>query len=570
MKLLQSRFRSLPLTFSSSLAKRSILPLSRRTMATKITLPRTPLFEAISKQPTEKTAIIHSASGKRFTYGSLLGDIASTRSKILANAGTDDLKEQRIALLVENGYEYVVSLLSIFASGGIAVPLCTAHPAAEMRYVLGDSAPSALISTPKFLSRSTEILDNDVSKLLQLPELPPSDSKSQDITIELQQNDWASTKRGALIVYTSGTTNLPKGVVSTHSSLFAQANCLIDAWKMSPEDYLLHVLPLHHVHGIVNATLAPLMSGGTIEYLFPFTPASVWTRLCSGVTDIEGHKKEKISLFMAVPTIYNRLISSLPSQPKEIQDSAATAISCLRLAISGSAALPGSIRDNWRQLAGTEQGGGKMLERYGMTEIGMALSNTLEKRVNNAVGWPLPGVEARLADPETGALITEADVSGEIQIRGPTVFREYWNKPEATAKEFVDGWFRTGDVATKDGEGCYFIHGRTSVDIIKSGGEKVSALEVERELLELPQVAETAVIAVPDPDWGQRVAAVVVLTAKGQEEGWGLKEMREVMKTKLAGYKVPTVMRVVEKIERNQMGKINKKTLVKSVFADML
>lgn len=453
----------------------------------------------------------------------------------------------------------------MLASGGIAVPLCTAHPAKEQQYVLGDSTPSALIATSKFWSRAEEIADAGKSpRLLHLDEVSPQAEivGPKEVQVELKQTGWSEAKRGALIIYTSGTTGLPKGVVSTHSSLAAQASSLITAWEMTPTDHLLHVLPLHHVHGIANATLAPLMSGGTIEYLFPFSPSTVWSRLVSGVARAhDPRKRETISLFMAVPTIYNRLISSIPFQPLEIQTSAAAAIRGLRLAISGSAALPGSIRDHWRDLAGTTLGGGSMLERYGMTEIGMALSNRPDRRVDNAVGWPLPGVEVRLADIESGAVITEPNVSGEIQIRGPTVFREYWNKPEATAREFVDGgWFVTGDVATRDADGCYYIHGRRSVDIIKSGGEKVSALEVERELLELPQVAEAAVVAIPDSDWGQRVAAVVVLTEQGGKENWALKDMRNEMKKRVAGYKVPTVLKTVKEIKRNQMGKSEQST----------
>lgn len=449
----------------------------------------------------------------------------------------------------------------MLASGGIAVPLCTAHPAKEQQYALDDSAPSALIATSKFRSRAEEIRNaGGKPRLLHLDELPPQAKavvEPKEVRVELKETGWAETKRGALILYTSGTTNLPKGVVSTHSSLAAQASSLITAWEMTAADHLLHILPLHHVHGIVNATLAPLMSGGTIEYLFPFSPSTVWSRLIAGVARAhDPRKRETISLFMAVPTIYNRLLSSLPLQPLEVQTSAAAAIRGLRLAISGSAALPGSIRDGWHDLAGTALGGGTMLERYGMTEIGMALSNRPDSRIDNAVGWPLPGVEVRLVDIESAAVITKPNVPGEIQIRGPTVFREYWNKPEATAKEFVDGgWFVTGDVAARDADGCYYIHGRRSVDIIKSGGEKVSALEVERELLELPQVAEAAVMALPDNDWGQRVAAVVVLTERGKKENWALGDMRNEMKRRIAAYKVPTVIKAVKEIKRNQMGK---------------
>lgn len=438
-----------------------------------------------------------------------------------------------------------MNLLGIFASGGIAVPLCTGHPAKEMRYVLGDSTPTQLLASAKFTARAEEILDGDVGRLVRVEELPPGTAA---VDVSLVDNDWVQTNRGALIIYTSGTTNLPKGVVSTHASLAAQAGSLITAWDMSPADHLLHVLPLHHVHGVVNGTLAPLMSGGTVEYLFPFTAPNVWTRLVSQTHD-------PITLFMAVPTIYSRLITTLPTLSSPIQSLAPTAVRRLRLAISGSAALPSSIRSAWRSIAGSPIGGGTMLERYGMSEIGMALSNRLDERVDNAVGWPLPGVEARLVN-EDGSLITAPHTPGEIQIRGATVFREYWGKPAATAAEFTpDRWFRTGDVAAVDEDGCYFIHGRRSVDIIKSGGEKVSALEVERELLELEQVAEAAVVGVEDEDWGQRVAAVVVLSEAAKTEGWKLEDMRKVMKGRVAAHKVPSVMKVVDVIERNQMGK---------------
>jgi malonyl-CoA/methylmalonyl-CoA synthetase len=453
-----------------------------------------------------------------------------------------------------------VSLLSIFASGGIAVPLCTSHPANEMRYVLEDSTPSILIATSKFRSKAEEILDNDASRMLRLEDFPPSAIAPVKVEVELLGNDWKDTNRGALTIYTSGTTNLPKGVVATHKSLGAQSSSLIAAWKMSQEDHLLHVLPLHHVHGILNATLMPLMAGSTIEFLFPFSPSSVWTRLVNGVARAHDPKKrEMITVFTAVPTVYNRLILSLPQQPLEVQQAAQSAIKHLRLAMSGSAALPGSIRDNWRVLAGTAEGGGTILERYGMTEVGMALSNRLSisQRIENGVGWPLPGVEARLVDIETGQEIMTPQKEGEIQLRGDTVFREYWNKPDATAMEFVKdgGWFKTGDVATRDADGCYFIQGRRSVDIIKSGGEKISALEVERELLKLPQVVETTVVGIPDDDWGQRVAAIVVINEQAKKEKWGLDAMRLEMKKSLASYKVPTVLRMVDEIPRNQMGK---------------
>lgn len=299
------------------------------------------------------------------------------------------------------------------------------------------------------------------------------------------------------------------------SVLTAQAKSLIEAWKYNPEDHLLHVLPLHHIHGTVNALITPLIAGSTIEFLFPFNANAVWERLAAPFIPQEsGQKitKDKITFLTVVPTIYNRLLASHPHLPSSTQEASRKAISpeFMRLNISGSAALPTPTKDAWTKLSN----GNVLLERYGMTEVGMALSCGLDyrDRVDGSVGWPLPSVEARLVDTENHEVIPVGEEigkngkekEGEIQLRGPTVFKEYWRNGEATSEEFVEGddakgrWFKTGDVATRrhiDGAGqsseqwakgpMYFIRGRKSVDIIKTGGEKVSALEIERELLSL-------------------------------------------------------------------------------------
>ncbi|KAH0610228.1 uncharacterized protein H6S33_011755 [Morchella sextelata] len=548
----------------------------------KLTLPRLPIFEALASHPKDDTAVVHSASGRSFSYGNLLADTALYKEQLLKLTGSEkqqNLEEKRVAMLVENGYDYVVSMLGIFASGGIAVPLCTSHPTNEMRYVVTNSTPSLLVTSTKFQKQCEAIFDSSSSSStdhvcsIDCPHKRLPHEGTDVPPVELTDNA-GLVDRGALIIYTSGTTNLPKGVVSTHKALAAQSSCIIQEWMMH-KDHLLHVLPLHHIHGVVNGTLAPLFSGGTIEYMFPFNAAGVWERFAAGVSVDAKVKKPGVSLFMAVPTVYNRLLSAFSGLPEDTKEKGREAVGKLRLAISGSAALPGSIKDQWRALAGTELGGGTILERYGMTEIGMALSQklALDCRMSNSVGWPLPGVEARLVDIESGSIIQDTEKEGEIQIRGDTVFREYWGKPEATAKEFVEDeagrkWFKTGDIAIRDNRGAYFIRGRASVDIIKSGGEKISALEVERELLELPQVKEAAVVALSDAVWGQKVAAVVVLTPKGKEEKFGRKEMRESLKKNLARYKVPSIMKVVDEIRRNQMGKINKKILVKEIFSE--
>lgn len=297
--------------------------------------------------------------------------------------------------------------------------------------------------------------------------------------------------------------------------LTAQVQSLIKAWEYSPKDYLLHVLPLHHVHGTVNALLAPLFAGSTIEFLFPFNVTAVWERLATPFLPDDQQKsvsKAKITFLTVVPTIYNRLLSSYDSLSAHVSEAAKKALSpsALRLNISGSAPLPTPTKAAWEKLTG----GNVLLERYGMTEVGMALSCGLDfkDRVDGSVGWPLPLVEVRLVNTETKEVIEIGaeqgkdgnDIEGEIQLRGPTIFREYWGNPKATSEEFVaatDGkgpWFKTGDIAVrKCVQGAaesnqewargpmYFIRGRKSVDIFKTGGEKVSALEIERELLSL-------------------------------------------------------------------------------------
>lgn len=372
------------------------------------------------------------------------------------------------------------------------------------------------------------------------------------------------------------------------SNINFQARSLVEAWEYSPSDYLLHVLPLHHIHGTVNALLTPLYAGCTIEFTFPFNPDYVWKRLASPFLSRPSSIADKpITFFTAVPTIYNRLLRSYHLLDEEIREAGQKAISPenMRLNISGSAALPVPVKAAWSALSN----GNILLERYGMTEVGMALSGglALVDRVDGSVGWPLPHVEVRLVDLDTGKVIPsdEGDATndlpqeGEIQLRGPTVFPEYWQNPEATQEGFVESgdgkgnWFKTGDVAFRklvDGAGtglqpwakgpAYFIRGRSSIDIIKTGGEKVSALEIERELLSLPQVAEAAVFGVDSDQWGQKVAAVIVLTPAGETGGrggkaWGIMDMRRALKDRLVNYKIPQELKVVDRIPRNAMGK---------------
>jgi malonyl-CoA/methylmalonyl-CoA synthetase len=305
----------------------------------------------------------------------------------------------------------------------------------------------------------------------------------------------------------------------------------------------LCTLPLHHVHGIVNALLTALWSGAQCDVLPAFDAGEVWRRIAS----------DELTLFMAVPTIYLRLIQAYDQAEPAEQAAWSKRASALRLMVSGSAALPVPTLERWREITGHT-----LLERYGMTEIGMALSNTLADRRPGHVGRPMPGVDVRLVD-ESGAIVPAGE-QGEIHVRGDSVFREYWRRPDATRDAFVDGWFRTGDVAVDD-NGSYRILGRASVDIIKSGGEKISALEVEDVLREHPHIVDCAVVGVADDEWGERVCAVVVAPSS---EVVG--DLRAWAKERIAAYKVPRQFVVVDELPRNAMGKVVKPELA-SLFS---
>jgi malonyl-CoA/methylmalonyl-CoA synthetase len=345
------------------------------------------------------------------------------------------------------------------------------------------------------------------------------------------------------MLYTSGTTSRPKGVALTHGNLAAQVQCLTQAWRWQPDDRALHVLPLNHTHGVINVLACALWNHATCEFAGPFDAVRVWQRLASG----------DITVFMAVPTIYSRLIAAWREAPPDLQAAWSAGAARLRLFVSGSAALPVSVLEEWRAITGHT-----LLERYGMTEIGMALSNPLAgERRPGYVGSPLPGVEVRLVN-DAGEDVPDG-VPGELLVRGPGVFREYWARPEATAAAFADGgWFRTGDLASRE-DGAYRILGRRSVDIIKTGGEKVSALEIEAVLREHPDIADCAVVGLPDEEWGECVAAVFAL--RGQAT-LTLPRLRDWARGRLSGPKLPRRLLTVPALPRNAMGKVVKPQLI--------
>jgi malonyl-CoA/methylmalonyl-CoA synthetase len=483
-----------------------------------------------------RTAIVDDRGAH--TYGEVLATAGRVAAGLLAGVPTDghaaaeaaDLRGARVAFMAPTGLPYVAALWGTWRAGGVAVPLGLSHPVPELEFVLDDAAAAIVLAHPDFEGTLRPLAAARGIRFGRLDAMEVNEGRSLP-TI--------GPDRRAMILYTSGTTSQPKGVVLTHENLAAQIESLVEAWEWAAEDRILHVLPLHHTHGIVNALLCPLWCGATCEMMPRFDAETVWRRWIAG----------GITLFMAVPTIYVRLISAWEAAAPEDRARMSRAAAALRVMISGSAALPVQVFHRWGEISGQA-----LLERYGMTEIGMGLSNPLRgERRPGTVGKPMPGVSVQIVD-ESGARIEAEATPGELQVAGPSVFREYWNRPEATAVAFADGWFRTGDQTVVE-DGYFRLLGRTSVDILKTGGYKVSALEIEEALRTHPAIAECAVVGAPDPEWGERVCAAVVPAAGGS---LSLEELRRWARGRLAPYKVPTRLRLVEDLPRNPMGKVTK------------
>ena len=473
----------------------------------------------------ECTAVVDSQGS--FTYNDLLDASARVATALLA--GRSDLEEERVAFLAAPGLAWVAIQWGIWRAGGVAVPLPLNSTKSELEYFIDDTGASTLVFdaqaepllAPIAASRGIRALSCDQVLASQSTELP-------DVAPE----------RRAMILYTSGTTSRPKGVVTTHANISAQIMSLVEAWEWSADDRILLCLPLHHVHGIINVVSCALWSGAICEMMPRFDLDGVWKRIAAG----------ELTLFMAVPTIYVKLIAARDATSPERRAALSQACARLRLMVSGSAALPVSTLERWRGISGHT-----LLERYGMTEIGMALSNPLRgNRVPGSVGKPLPSVEVQLVG-EKGEPVVQG-TPGEIEVRGPSVFAEYWGKPDATRDAFRDGWFRTGDTAVVE-NGVYRILGRTNIDILKTGGHKVSALEIEEVLRRHPACAECAVVGVPDPEWGERVAAALVLN---DGDDLDLPSLRAWAKEFLAAHKLPSRLLVLDALPRNAMGKVMK------------
>ncbi|WP_282699553.1 acyl-CoA synthetase [Streptomyces sp. CC219B] len=547
------------------------------------------LFPALAAGPAGRVALRF--GDRSLTYAELAAATGALAGR-LAGRG-------RVAVWATPTLETAVAVVAALEAGIAAVPLNPKSGGKELGHILSDSAPGLVLAAPgeELPSALAELerLDVDVraggarpderaaaegpegadlsdgpTSAPAAPGRPPADSGRSDPAPGLSAPDpgrpdadpgdpgsgrpapdsgatgarpgeQASEEDPALIVYTSGTTGPPKGAVLPRRALAHTLDALADAWGWTGDDVLVHGLPLFHVHGLVLGVLGPLRRGGSVRHLGRFGTDGVTRELNDGATMMFG-----------VPTMYHRIAQALPDDP-----ALAKALAGARLLVSGSAALP--VHDHERITAATGQ---RVVERYGMTETLMNTSVRADgERRAGTVGVPLPGVELRLVE-EDGAPIASYDgeTVGEIQVRGPNLFTGYLNRPDATAAAFTaDGWFRTGDMAVRDPDGYVRIVGRKATDLIKSGGYKIGAGEIENALLEHPGVREAAVTGEPDADLGERIVAWVVPADPQSPPTDG--ELADHVADRLAPHKRPRVVRHLDALPRNDMGKIMKRAL---------
>lgn len=453
----------------------------------------------------------------------------------------------RVALQLSKSMEFILLHLATVRMGAITLPLNLAYPADELKYFLEDSAAKVLFALEAFQEKIEPIL-NRLPDLQECQFLDPTQPEKFLARINTYEPDRLYNDRllldrpissddTAVIIYTSGTTGRPKGAEITHGNLTSNLDALHEAWGWKPEDVLLHVLPIFHVHGLFVALHGALHAGATALLMREFDAKRTLDMMAVG----------QCSVFMAVPTIHQRLLDAAADRQYDL--------SGMRLITSGSDRLPDEVYAGFMQTFGYT-----LLERYGMTETGMNCSNPLngERRLGS-VGLPLAGVQVRVVHPENGQPLHPGEI-GEVQLRGPNVFKGYWNQRQKTAEAITDdGWFKTGDLGFRELDGYLTLCGR-SKDLIISGGLNVYPPEVERVLAEHPDVATCAVIGCPDREWGERVTAVVVLNEKSSVSP---EDLIQFCRARLAPYKSPKSIVVRKDLPRNAMGKVQKAELRK-------
>jgi len=439
----------------------------------------------------------------------------------------------RIVVQVEKSRESVLLYLAALRAGLVFVPLNTAYTPAELDYFIRDADPAVVVCRPETHAHVVDVLadlgragavtlaDDGTGTLLA--DLPA-------VVAPVEQRDASDL---ACILYTSGTTGRSKGAMLTHGNLLANAEALHGLWRWSADDILIHVLPIYHIHGLFVALHGALLAGATVLFHRSFAPEAV-------IRDFA-----KATMLMGVPTHYARLMV----QPELNRETAKR----MRLFVSGSAPLLAESHRRFEELTGH-----RILERYGMTETGMIASNPYEgERIAGTVGYPLPGVQVRICD-ENGATVGVGE-PGTLEVRGPNVFVGYWRKPEKTEEDLrPNGFFKTGDIATQAADGRITLVGRAK-DLIIAGGLNIYPKEIEDAIDAFPGVHESAVIGVPHSDLGEAVVAVVVAEAGARPDL--ATEILSALEPRLARFKRPRKVIVVDALPRNAMGKVQKTTL---------
>ncbi|MFF2655031.1 acyl-CoA synthetase [Streptomyces sp. NPDC058045] len=488
------------------------------------------LFPALSVRSPEAADRPALRFGDRALSYAGLRAAADALAAPLAGAG-------RVAVWATPTLETAVAVVAAVRAGVPVIPLNPRSGSAELAHILTDSAPSLVLAAPG------EELPEALHALPRTEVAVDAGAPDAGVPAGRGGGD-LDEEAAAFVVYTSGTTGPPKGVLIPRRAVAHTLDALAEVWGWTGDDVLVHGLPLFHVHGLILGVLGPLRRGGSVRHLGRFSTEGVARELAGGATMLFG-----------VPTMYHRIAEALPGDPE-----LTAALRRARLLVSGSAALP--VHDHERITAAT---GRTVVERYGMTETLMNTSVRpgAEPRPGS-VGFPLPGVELRLVDEADAPLPDEDAPSGrevgEIQVRGANLFTGYLNRPDATGAAFTaDGWFRTGDMAVRDADGAVRIVGRKATDLIKSGGFKIGAGEIENALLDHPGVREAAVTGEPDPDLGERVVAWIVPADPRQPPT--VEELADHVGTRLAPHKRPRVLRLREELPRNDMGKLLKRAL---------
>ncbi|QKD00754.1 malonate--CoA ligase [Mesorhizobium loti] len=497
------------------------------------------LFHAFrSRMPAPERLLMETDDGRSLSYGDMLARSAQLAHALLQ---LDVEPGDRVAVQVEKSPEALLLYLACVRAGAVFLPLNTAYTLTELGYFFEDATPRIIVCDP---ARSVDIGRMVEPSGAVVVTLDRNGRGSLADQASRQSSEFHDVERGAddlaAILYTSGTTGRSKGAMLSHENLASNARVLVDQWRFTPSDALIHALPIFHTHGLFVATNVILMAGASMLFEQKFDPARIVSLLpCA-------------TALMGVPTFYTRLLQ------QEGLDREAT--KNIRLFVSGSAPLLAETHKAWR-----ERTGHAILERYGMTETNMNTSNPYDgERRAGTVGFPLPGVSLRIADPDNGKPLVQGEV-GMIEVKGPNVFSGYWRMPEKTRAEFrADGFFISGDLGRVDADGYVHIVGRGK-DLIISGGYNIYPKELESEIDALAGVLESAVIGVAHPDFGEGVTAVVVRTPASQITG---AEILGAIAERVAKYKHPKRVIFVDELPRNTMGKVQK-NLLRDAYKDL-